>query len=161
MLKSSKHRLFATCNCCAPDLGRREFVASGIAALGVGALAAPAFLSGAQAQAKPHRIDVHHHIMPPTWLAAMDVVGRTDFLMRNWSVQKTLEDMDKGGVATSMTSITLPQVGSIGKDVAVRIARHEDGDRPSCALRRLGDAAAAAHRREPEGDRLCARHAQT
>jgi predicted TIM-barrel fold metal-dependent hydrolase len=101
-------------------------MASGIAALGAGALAAPAFLSGAQAQAKPHRIDVHHHIMPPTWIAAMDVVGRTDFLMRNWSVQKTLEDMDKGGVATSMTSITLPQVGSIGKDVAVRIARESN-----------------------------------
>ena len=28
----------------------------------------------------------------------MDIIGRTDFLLENWSVQKTLEDMDKGGI---------------------------------------------------------------
>ena len=50
------------------------------------------------AQAKPHRIDVHHHIAPPSWLDAMDVIGRKDFPLANWSVQKTIEDMDKGGV---------------------------------------------------------------
>ena len=53
----------------------------------------------------------------------MDIIGRTDALLKNWSVQKTLEDMEKGGIATSMTSPTTPQVTPLGKDVAVRIAR--------------------------------------
>jgi predicted TIM-barrel fold metal-dependent hydrolase len=141
MLKSSRHRLSAACNCCAEPfaataVSRRTLLTGGAFALAASATAG--LVPKAFAQAKPHRIDVHHHIMPPTWLGAMDVVGRTDFLMRNWSVQKTLEDMDKGGVATSMTSITLPQVGSIGKDVAVKIARESNdyakkmmGDHPS------------------------------
>jgi predicted TIM-barrel fold metal-dependent hydrolase len=66
---------------------------------------------------------VHHHIVPPTWLAAMDIIGRRDFPLGNWSVQKTLEDMDKGGVATAMSSITLPQVTPLGKAAAIRITR--------------------------------------
>jgi predicted TIM-barrel fold metal-dependent hydrolase len=104
-------------------IDRRSFLAGGVAAFG--AVAAPAVLglSGASAQAKPHRIDVHHHIVPPGWLAAMDIVGRTDQRLATWSVQKTLEDMDKGGVAVAMTSPTTPQVTGLGKAAAVRIAR--------------------------------------
>ncbi len=71
------------------------------------------------AQAKPHRIDVHHHIVPPTWLAAMDIIGRRDFPLSNWSVQKSLEDMDKGGVAT-------PQVTPLGKPAGLRITRESN-----------------------------------
>ena len=41
----------------------------------------------------------------------------------HWSVQKTLEDMDKGGVATSIVSPTTPQVTPLGTAAAVRIAR--------------------------------------
>jgi len=122
-------RTFARdCVCCpsGPSLDRRGFLAGGVA--GLGALAAPAVLglSGALAQAKPHRIDVHHHIVPPTWLAAMDIIGRTDPRLSGWSVQKTLDDMDKGGVAVSMTSPTTPQVTGIGKAAAVRIARESN-----------------------------------
>src|SRR4051812_24414175 len=86
MRKSMRHRLFATCNCCpepqfsASGISRRDLLAGG-AALGVtaaaGGLAMPAF-----AQAKPHRIDVHHHIVPPTWFAAMEVIGRSDFPLK-------------------------------------------------------------------------------
>ena len=104
-------------------MSRRQFVAGAAAA---GVAAAAGFAPKVFAQAKPHRIDVHHHIVPPTWLAAMDVIGRSDFPLKNWSVQKTLEDMDKGGVATSMTSPTTPQVTPLGKDVAVRIARESN-----------------------------------
>ena len=104
-------QLPTTCACCieplaATGVSRRQFVAGG-AALG---LAATSFAPKVFAQAKPHRIDVHCHVVPPTWLAAMDVIGRNDFPLANWSVQKTLDDMDKGGVATSMTSPTTPQV---------------------------------------------------
>jgi predicted TIM-barrel fold metal-dependent hydrolase len=135
MLQSTQRRLSAVCNCCtqpfataqsftAAHVNRRQFLAgaTSVAALG----AASGFAPKVFAQAKPHRIDVHHHIVPPTWLAAMDIIGRTDPLLRNWSVQKTLDDMDKGGIATSMTSPTTPQVTPLGKDVAIRIARESN-----------------------------------
>jgi predicted TIM-barrel fold metal-dependent hydrolase len=38
-------------------------------------------------------------------------------------VQKSLDDMDKGGVETSILSPTTPQVTPLGKEAAVRIAR--------------------------------------
>ena len=75
------------------------------------------------AQAKPHRIDVHHHVAPPVWLSAMDVIGRTNPPLATWSIQKSLDDMDKGGIATSLLSPTAPQVVPLGKPVAVKIAR--------------------------------------
>ena len=81
-----KGRSFARdCLCCpatgpltATAVDRRSFLAGGTAAFG--AMAAPAVLglSAASAQAKPHRIDVHHHIVPPTWLDAMEIIGRND-----------------------------------------------------------------------------------
>src|SRR5262245_554716 len=128
MFKATMHRLSAACNCCmqpfaATGVSRRGMLAGGAAALALGAVSG---FPKVFAQTKPHRIDVHHHIVPPTWLAAMDVVGRTDVLLKNWSVQKTLEDMDKGGIATSMTSPTTPQVTGLGKDVAIRIARESN-----------------------------------
>jgi predicted TIM-barrel fold metal-dependent hydrolase len=123
-----RHGLSSLCGCCpepfaATEISRRTFLA-GSAALGL--TAAGGFNAPAIAQAKPHRIDVHHHIVPPTWFAAMDVIGRNDFPMKNWSIQKTIEDMDKGGVAISMTSPTTPQVTPLGKEVAVRIARESN-----------------------------------
>ena len=124
MLHTTRRRLSAICNCCtqpfaATGISRRQVLAGGAAVLATASGLAPTVL----AQAKPHRIDVHHHIVPPTWFQAMEVIGRSDFPLKNWSIQKTIEDMDKGGVATSMTSPTTPQVTPLGKDVAVRIAR--------------------------------------
>lgn len=58
--------------------------------------------------AAPHRIDVHHHFAPPAWLT--EVRGR-DLLNKNmseWTLDRSLEDMDKAGVATSVLSITNP-----------------------------------------------------
>jgi 6-methylsalicylate decarboxylase len=75
---------------------------------------------------EPHRIDVHHHLVPPGWLAAMDIIGRTDPVLRGWSAQKSLDDMAKGGVATAIVSPTTPQVNPLGKDAALRIARESN-----------------------------------
>ena len=41
----------------------------------------------------------------------------------NWSPQKSIEDMDKGAVATSIVSPTMPHVGFLGPEEAVRVAR--------------------------------------
>jgi predicted TIM-barrel fold metal-dependent hydrolase len=100
---------------------RRAFIAS---ALGAGAAAA--LLSrqhAAIAQGAPHRIDVHHHLSPPTHIEALRRAKLGTPPTYNWSVQKSLEDMDKGGVATSITSVTTPAVAFLDNDNARRVAR--------------------------------------
>ena len=127
-----RSRFFDDCLCCEPRpqfsaaaVSRRAFVAGGVAAAAAVATGAP-IASEALAQAKPHRIDVHHHVVPPTWLEAMNLIGRSNPPLLNWSVQKTIEDMDKGGVATAITSPTTPQVTPLGVAAAVRIARESN-----------------------------------
>jgi predicted TIM-barrel fold metal-dependent hydrolase len=124
----AKHHLFTRCKCCieplaSTGLSRRELLAGGVA---LGAATAVGFGPQAVAQAKPHRIDVHHHISPPTWLDAVKSIKKDNPPMANWSVQKTLEDMDKGGVATSVTSPTTPQVTGLDKATAARVARESN-----------------------------------
>jgi 6-methylsalicylate decarboxylase len=114
-------RGFRRCACCAPPgsaggISRRAFLADGIAsgaALGLG-------VSGAAAQAPPHRIDVHHHLAPPRWIADV-VVGRKTGQrpLADWTPQRSIEDMDRGGVATSIVSISEPSVW-FGDDAAGR-----------------------------------------
>src|SRR5579863_9059883 len=75
---------------------------------GLGAASAAALLprlAPAQTAAKRRRIDVHHHFVPT------EVVGSGHIVppLKNWSVERSLEDMDKGGVTTAMLSFT-PQV---------------------------------------------------
>ena len=123
MLKWKGREFAAMCSCCVEaDLSRRGFMAGAVAA----GVAATGFAPKAFAQAKPHRIDVHCHIVPPTWLAAMDVIGRKDFPLANWSVQKLLDDMGKGGVATGITSPTTPQVTPLGREAAAKISRESN-----------------------------------
>ena len=53
-MREPRRPLFGRCTCCPSDMGRREFVAGGIAALGIGAFAAAG--RKAAEQAKPHRM---------------------------------------------------------------------------------------------------------
>ena len=109
-MPKSRSRFFSTCNCVQPHvaetagLSRRQMLAGG-AALAAGAALPPGMRALAQ-EAKPHRIDVHHHIAPPSWLAAIKRINQGNPPINNWSVQKTLDDMDKGGVAVAITSPT-------------------------------------------------------
>ncbi|HKU98770.1 MAG TPA: amidohydrolase family protein [Vineibacter sp.] len=77
----------------------------------------------ALAQAKPHRIDVHHHLSPPPWVSALKLAKLDTPPVNNWTPQKSLEDMDKAGVATAMTSPTLPAVGFLDAGEAAAVAR--------------------------------------
>lgn len=52
----------------------------------------------------PHRIDVHHHPSPPSYLAAR-TDNRNVAAQLGWSVAKSIEDMERGGVAVSMLSL--------------------------------------------------------
>src|SRR3954469_1099944 len=123
----SKH-LFAGCTCCGPQstfgsLSRRNFLAGAATLAGTAAVGGFDLLSSASAQTKPHRIDVHHHISPPLWVEALKKAGKSNPPVENWSVEKSLADMDKAGVATAMVSPTTPQVGFLGKEEAARLAR--------------------------------------
>jgi len=63
---------------------------------------------------QPHRIDVHHHIIPPVYLEAMRRVGIADPIpgvdYPDWDVQTTLAVMDRQGIATAIVSISEPGV---------------------------------------------------
>jgi predicted TIM-barrel fold metal-dependent hydrolase len=61
-------------------------------------------------------IDVHHHILPPVYLAeARDrlIAQQQGYLparILNWSPQNALAEMDQNGVATSIVSISTPGI---------------------------------------------------
>jgi len=54
---------------------------------------------------QPHRIDVHHHPSPPSYLAARGEDNRWAPAQQGWSAAKSIEDMDRGGVAGAMLSL--------------------------------------------------------
>lgn len=137
-MPGKSRRSFFACGCCegagtgigpggagAGAINRRNFVAGGIAAFGVGATAGVAAPAVAQTagEAKPHRIDVHHHISPPAWVEALKKAGLDTPPVLKWTPQRSLDDMDKGGVATAITSPTLPGVGFLPPAEAARVAR--------------------------------------
>jgi len=86
-------------------MDRRQLLLGLLAAAGH---AATARASAAQAPARPYRIDIHHHFAPPAWVTA--VKGRPLLQPANttWTPAKSIEDMDRGGVAAAVVSITNP-----------------------------------------------------
>lgn len=56
----------------------------------------------------PHRIDVHHHISPPGYIAELDPKGLLTRETLQWTPQQSLDLMDKGSVQVALTSITTP-----------------------------------------------------
>lgn len=123
----SSSRFSSLCSCGRAHggaLDRRNFLAAGSAAIACTAL--PSFATPALAQAKAHRIDVHHHISPPTWLDAVKSLKRDNPPMANWSIQKTIEDMDAGGVQIAMTTPTTPQVQGLEPAMAARVCRESN-----------------------------------
>jgi len=65
------------------------------------------------AQKDPHRIDVHHHIIPPRYVAELGaerVFQQSGRLppAAQWTVERSLEQMDANGIATAMSSVSAP-----------------------------------------------------
>jgi predicted TIM-barrel fold metal-dependent hydrolase len=87
---------------------RRQFLA-GLAAAGAACLLSghPSLLEAhalAQAPAaKPRRIDTHHHFTPPAWVAALQQAGLKSG-REKWSVDASLETMERGGVEMAVIS---------------------------------------------------------
>ena len=99
--------------------------------LGAGALALTAATGGNRAgaqsaDAKPFRVDVHHHLSPPSYVTASNESGFGDALMKNWTIEKTLADMDKAGIATAVLSVTTPGINFTKGDPARRLCRESN-----------------------------------
>jgi predicted TIM-barrel fold metal-dependent hydrolase len=106
-------------------LSRRHFM-QGIAGAAVVTAAGLGHLQRAMAQAadaKAYRIDVHHHLSPPTYIAASNAGNFGDRLMKDWTVEKSLHDMDQAGVAVAMLSITTPGLNFTSGEPARKLAR--------------------------------------
>jgi predicted TIM-barrel fold metal-dependent hydrolase len=107
-------------------LNRRNFM-QGVT--GAAAMAAVGFGNPQRATAqtadpaKPYRIDVHHHVSPPTYIVASSANNFGDGLMRGWTPEKSLADMDKAGVAVAMLSVTTPAVNYTSGEAARKMAR--------------------------------------
>ena len=107
------------------DLARRNFLKGAVTSLGLAAAARGQRLSAFQAAAapSPNRIDIHHHFAPPAWVA--EVKGRPLLNVANtrWSPAQSIDDMDKGGVAAAVVSITNPGLWFGDRAVTNRLAR--------------------------------------
>ena len=104
----------------AGGLPRRKFLA-GLTALGAGALLPGCQTPGAgTGGGKPFRIDVHHHFVPDAYVAAMKA---NKIRPVAWTVQGSLEEMDKSGIATAMISPSPPGITFGDQAFRRRLAR--------------------------------------
>ncbi len=75
-----------------------------------------------------HRIDVHHHILPPDYVASVGdarigpllLSGRTP----EWSAEQSLAAMERNGIAAAVTSISAPGLAFGDARETIRLARH-------------------------------------
>ncbi len=124
------HRFFRSCTCCglpatfaADAVSRRAVMTGGAAVLAAGAVqfvprparAQPAPQSPTLQSPTPQpgpersRIDVHHHFLAPSHREIL-ARNRGGAALPNWTVEGSLADMDKSGIATAMLSIMQPGV---------------------------------------------------
>lgn len=100
---------------------RRQFLTGVCATMAADAFAHRHARGADRPTVKRFRIDIHHHIAPPAYVEEMKstLYGPT----LGWSPSKSIDDMDKAGVAASITSITTPGVWLGDDRQARRVAR--------------------------------------
>jgi predicted TIM-barrel fold metal-dependent hydrolase len=100
----------------------RRNVLTALAATAASALLPRGGSEAQMASTQPHRIDVHHHHTPPPYLAAI-TARNIPGPVRDWTPAKSIEDMDRAGVATAVTSITTPAMRFLDDPAARKVAR--------------------------------------
>jgi 6-methylsalicylate decarboxylase len=130
-MKHKRRWSFRGCACCDAStripqngtLSRRHFM-QGAGALAAVGLVKPQRAAAQAAEAtKPYRIDIHHHLSPPAYIAAANAANIGEPLMKSWTPEKTLQDMDTAGVAVAMLSVTTPAVTFMSGEAARKLAR--------------------------------------
>ena len=91
--------------------------------LGIALASEPACAQAALPAGKPFRIDVHHHVSSPGFIAEISGRRTGQVPLMKWTVAQSLDDMDKGGVATAILSISEPSVFFGNYDSARKLAR--------------------------------------
>ena len=101
---------------------RRQFFAAALASIAA-SIGGRRLLAGGQAAAGLRPIDVHHHFAPPAWVT--EVRGRPLLHTANttWTPEKSIDDMDRGGVAGAVVSITNPGLWFGDAAATRRVAR--------------------------------------
>jgi predicted TIM-barrel fold metal-dependent hydrolase len=78
-------------------------------------------------QSIAHRIDIHHHILPPFYLQEVGKEIRATApgfpQLFDWTPEKTLADMDTHSVATAVLSMSTPGIWFGDRDQARSLAR--------------------------------------
>src|ERR1700716_2961653 len=130
-MKEGHRWSYRGCTCCDGTalslsdavLNRRNFMVGAAAMATVGLVKPNRAAAQTTKATKPYRIDVHHHLSPPTYISASNASNFGDPLMKNWTPEKSLQDMDRAGVAVAMLSVTTPGLNFTSGDVARKLAR--------------------------------------
>lgn len=97
---------------------RRDFLAA------AGAVGATGLARGAE---PPRYIDVHHHILPPEYVAAVGTQNIGGPAGRptgpEWTPQISIDAMDRAGISTALTSISAPGIAPTDAKQARKLAR--------------------------------------
>jgi len=79
--------------------------------------------SSATKQVGAGRIDLHHHFVPPAYIAEVNPKSPLQAPVRFWTPEKTLADMEEAGTATAVLSIATPGLWFGEKLAARKLAR--------------------------------------
>ncbi|MCB1739793.1 MAG: amidohydrolase [Gammaproteobacteria bacterium] len=75
-----------------------------------------------------HRIDVHHHFLPPEYVAEVGGERIASLILAgkvpDWSAQASLEAMDRNGIQSAITSISAPGLWFGDPAQTRRLCRH-------------------------------------
>jgi predicted TIM-barrel fold metal-dependent hydrolase len=130
-VEDKRRRSYRGCACCDGSslalsgavLNRRNFMAGAAAIAAAGLCKSPRASAQTAGAAKPYRIDVHHHLSPPTYIAASNAGNFGESPMKKWTPEKSLQDMDQAGVAVAILSVTTPGVNFTSGEAARKLAR--------------------------------------
>lgn len=113
---------------CAAGITRRQFVAT-LTAGGTNLVMASCALHGTRSATEPRRIDVHHHILPPAYLAAAReriIAQGQGFLperVLQWTPAAAVAELDETATGTAIVSISTPGVTFGDAQSSRRLAR--------------------------------------
>jgi predicted TIM-barrel fold metal-dependent hydrolase len=114
---------------------RREFLRGLSASAVVLGSGLRAVTAPAGAVSSPRRIDIHHHFVPPLFEQSARERNLLHPMLAALSTGRSLEEMDRNGVASAVLSIPSPGAWYGNVELAQRIAR----DANDCAARLVSD----------------------